>query len=67
MDDRMVEKQNVYIISSNYLVAVKKKEIAAGTSITTFLKTRPELNPGPIVLAKFSSRTAAQQPQLSLP
>jgi (p)ppGpp synthase/HD superfamily hydrolase len=50
-----VEKQNVYIISYNYLVAVKKGDIAAGTPMRDFVAARPALDPGAFVMEDNSS------------
>jgi hypothetical protein len=51
-----VDKQNIYIISYNYLVAVKKGEVESGTAIQDYIAQHPQLDPGPYLLEENSSR-----------
>lgn len=43
MKPKEIEKTNVYIISNQYLIAIKKKQIAPGTKMTDFLENKPGL------------------------
>lgn len=67
MTPRVVEKQNLYIISYNYLVAIKKGEIERGSSIRAFVASRPELDPGEAVLDDHSARRAEKPAPVAAP
>jgi len=54
MNAREITKSQVYIISYQYLVAVKKKEISPNTRMTEFLASRPQLYDAEL-LREFSS------------
>lgn len=57
-----IDKLNIYVISYNYLVAVKKNEIKPGSSVRDFLRTRPDLDPGRALWEKFSARPYDDRP-----
>ncbi|MDD5586802.1 MAG: hypothetical protein PHY92_07605, partial [Alphaproteobacteria bacterium] len=54
LEEGYKEKLNVYVISRNYLVAIKKGEIDPGTPVAEFMQMRNINNPE--LLAKYSSR-----------
>ena len=59
MTERQIGKQNIYILSYNYLVAVKKGEIAPGSSIHAYMKSHPAMDVGPQLWAQYSVRPYA--------
>lgn len=59
--ERQIMKQKAYIVTYQYLLAVKKGKTAAGTPMNEFMASRPELN-DPALLAEFSTL-----PYLALP
>ena len=54
--EKALEKQKMYVISYQYLVAVKKGEVKPGSSISDFIATRPALTLANDLMAKYSSR-----------
>lgn len=53
---KQIGKQNIYILSYNYLVAVKKGEIAAGSSIYDYMKKNPAMDVGRDLWERYSAR-----------
>lgn len=56
LTERQIGKQNIYILSYNYLVAVKKGEIAAGSSILDYMRRNPDLDVGRDLWGRYSAR-----------
>lgn len=54
MVDRDVRRMNKYMIAKEYLVAIKKEDIAVGTTVAAFVKTRPEFSDASDLLIKES-------------
>jgi (p)ppGpp synthase/HD superfamily hydrolase len=53
--DRALAKQKLYTISYQYLLAIKREEIAPGTKMSDFIHNRPELSLPNDVMAAQSS------------
>lgn len=56
-------KQMVYIVSYQYLVAIKKGQIEAGSSVKDFMLSRPNFQNHMDLYAEFSAPPKAQAPQ----
>lgn len=67
LTDRNIEKLNLYIISYQYLTAVKKGKIEPGTKMSVFLAGRPDLCSNPALLARHSTNCAAGNRALPFP
>jgi hypothetical protein len=63
LTEKQIGKQNIYILSYNYLVAVKKGQIEAGSSIYDFMKKNPGLDVGKDLWEHYSARPYYRRPQ----
>ncbi|MER2520039.1 MAG: hypothetical protein ABTQ34_05030 [Bdellovibrionales bacterium] len=59
LDQRYIEKLDVYIISHNYLVAIKREEIPPGTPMAKFMSFHPRLNRPDLLQLHSSGRQVA--------
>ena len=55
LTEKQIGKQNIYILSYNYLVAVKKGEIEAGSSIHAYMRKHPDMDVGPALWSQYSA------------
>jgi len=63
LTDKQIGKQNIYILSYNYLVAVKKGEIEAGSSIHAYMKKHPDMDVGAALWTQYSARPYSSTPR----
>lgn len=63
LNEKQIGKQNIYILSYNYLVAVKRGEVEAGSSIYDYMKKHPDLDVGKDLWERYSARPYYRRPQ----
>jgi hypothetical protein len=66
LNEKQVLKQQAYIVSYQYLVAIKKGEIAPGSPVKDFMLSRPNFRDHMDLYAHFSAGPAAPPPQSGL-
>lgn len=62
---RDVDRTNKYVIAFQYLVAIKKDDIKAGSSLADFVRSRPDLD-GPAAQALLAKHYKPAPPQASV-